>query len=195
VTRDSDRWTLPNGISAARLVGAVGFLALYLSGQHLLGALLLGLLGASDFLDGFVARRLGMVSDLGKILDPVADRVLIVSAVLAAFITSALPRWILLALLAREAIITVGTLALVVSRRPRIAVVWVGKAGTFLVMVALPLALLAHGGPTGTQFLEPIATAGAVVGLLALCLAAGLYVRRVLPVAEAKAVRGTGKVT
>ena len=106
-------------------------------------AILLGVLGASDWVDGWVARRFNQGSELGKILDPVADRVLLLTGVLALLVDGSVPRWYGILIFAREIVIAAVTLALAVAGARRIDVLWAGKAGTLAAMFSLPAFLAA----------------------------------------------------
>jgi cardiolipin synthase len=106
---------------------------------------LLAVLGATDWVDGWIARRYDQGSDLGKILDPTADRVLLVTATIVLLVEdiSTPINIILWIVLAREIIIAAATISLGLAGARRIDVVWAGKAGTLALMFALPLFLLA----------------------------------------------------
>ena len=138
--------TVPNPITAVRLACVPVFLWL-LFGAHRQtdAAILLAVLGATDWVDGFVARRWRQVSTLGKVLDPVADRILVGTAVIAVIVHGAVPLWFGVATLAREVLVSAAVLLLAALGAERIDVLWVGKAGTFGLMVAYPTFLLAHG--------------------------------------------------
>ncbi len=137
-------WTVPNLISLIRLACAPLILWLIFGADDLwAAAILLGVLGASDWVDGWIARRYDQGSELGKILDPTADRVLLLVAVLALLIDDRIPRWFGILILAREVVIAVFTLALAAAGARRIDVLWAGKAGTFCAMFALPAFLAA----------------------------------------------------
>ncbi|HEV2368752.1 MAG TPA: CDP-alcohol phosphatidyltransferase family protein [Acidimicrobiales bacterium] len=137
--------TVPNGLSVGRLLLVPVFVWL-VWGRHddYIGAALLAGLGATDWVDGYIARRFDQVSSLGKVLDPTADRVLVAAAVVSALAVHAVPLWLCVVVGAREALVSVGVLALGALRVERIDVVWVGKAGTLGLMFALPLFLVAH---------------------------------------------------
>ena len=107
--------------------------------------MLLALAGASDFLDGFVARRLNQVSTLGKVIDPVADRLVLGTAVISIVVYGAVPVWLGVVVLVREVAVSLATVALAALGARRMDVVWAGKAGTFGMMVAFPLFLLGDG--------------------------------------------------
>ena len=87
--------TIPNGISVLRLVVvAAALVVLFHDGDCVAAAVLLAVAGATDFLDGYVARRIGQVSRLGKILDPTIDRMVLASSIIAILVYGALPWWI-----------------------------------------------------------------------------------------------------
>jgi cardiolipin synthase len=97
--------TWPNLISFLRLLGVGLFLWLLLGVQADGGrSVVLAVGGSTDWVDGFLARRLGQVSRLGELLDPFVDRLYIVATVIALTIRDVLPLWFTLALLAREAV-------------------------------------------------------------------------------------------
>jgi cardiolipin synthase len=170
--------TAPNVITMVRLLCIPIFVWL-LFGAHRQtdAAVLLAALGATDWVDGHVARRYHQVSTFGKVLDPTADRVLVATAVIAVIVHGAVPLWFGLATIAREVLVSVMVLALAALGAARIDVLWVGKAGTFALMFAYPTFLLAHG-TAGWQ--DPVRVIGWITGLLGLVLAwvaAGSYVQ------------------
>jgi cardiolipin synthase len=152
--------TVPNLITLIRLACLPLFVWLLLGSDNRIAAgLLLGALGATDWVDGYVARRYHQVSTFGKIFDPVVDRLLFFVAVLA-----------------REIVISVATLMLAALGARRIDVTWFGKAGTFGLMFAFPFFLFASS-TWGHADLARIVAWGS--GIPALCLsyyAAVLYV-------------------
>lgn len=123
--------TIPNLISLIRMAMVPLFLWLLFGADAPTPAgLLLGVIGSTDWVDGFLARRLGQVSELGKLLDPVADRLAITAAVIGGWVAGVLPWPIALALVAREGLIAVG--ALFAWRwGVRIEVRFLGKVATF----------------------------------------------------------------
>ena len=169
--------TAPNVITMLRLLCIPLFLWL-LFGAHrqTAAAVLLAVLGATDWVDGYVARRYGQVSTFGKVLDPTADRLLVGTAVISIMIYGAVPLWFGLATIAREVLVSVMVILLAAMGAARIDVLWVGKAGTFGLMFAYPTFLLGYG-TAGWQ--EPIRVIGWVTGLIGLALAwwaAGSYI-------------------
>ena len=169
--------TAPNVITMVRLLCIPLYLWL-LFGAHrqIAAAVLLAVLGATDWVDGFVARRYGQVSTFGKVLDPTADRILVGTAVISIMIYGAVPLWFGLATIAREVLVSAMVLLLASLGAARIDVLWVGKAGTFGLMFAYPTFLLGDG-TAGWQ--EPIRIIAWVTGLVGLGLAwwaAGSYI-------------------
>jgi cardiolipin synthase len=136
--------TVPNLISIARLACVPLFLWLLLArDDEIAAALLLGVLGATDWVDGWIARHFDQASDLGKVLDPTADRILLLCAGVALLIDGVLPLWVGVVVLARELVISVAVLVLAAAGARRMDVQWAGKAGTLALMFALPGFLLA----------------------------------------------------
>ena len=140
---DAGLWTWPNVVTAIRLVLLPVFLWLLFSTNHrALAAWLLAFLGATDWIDGYLARALHQVSNIGKVLDPVADRLLVMVALLSVAAAAGVPWWFAIATLVRELIVSILTLALAALGATRINVLWWGKVSTFALMTCYPLFLL-----------------------------------------------------
>lgn len=139
--------TVPNAVTLLRLCCVPVFVVL-LARPHrsgwLTAAVLLGCLGATDCVDGYAARHLHQVSDVGKVLDPLADRVLLAVAAVSVVVVGAVPVWIAAGALAREGLVAAGFLFVAAAGGRKIDVRWSGKAGTFGLMCALPLFLAGH---------------------------------------------------
>ena len=131
--------TVPNLISIARL-GCIPWFMWLLFGveDRMWAALLLGGLGATDWVDGWAARRWGQVSELGKVLDPTADRLLLLVAVPCLLVDGTIPGWFALTILVREVLVGAATLARAALGARRIDVSWWGKTGTFALLWAVP---------------------------------------------------------
>lgn len=166
--------TLPNAISLVRLACVPVFLWLLFGRENRLGAaLLLGGLGATDWVDGYIARHFDQVSNLGKVLDPIADKVLLVTGMIAILIDGSVPPIVFWPAIAREVLVAGTTIALGALGARRIDVSWAGKCGTLLMMVAFPLFLWGHGeGPA-----YALAWVVAVAGLVMAWYAAATYVK------------------
>jgi cardiolipin synthase (CMP-forming) len=130
--------TVPNALSAIRIAAIPLFVVLILHpGSEAAGLVLFALTMATDWVDGFVARRTGQVSNLGKILDPLADRLAIAAGLIALVVQGAFPLWAAVLILARDVIVLVAGLILAGRRRIRIDVRWIGKIATFALMFAV----------------------------------------------------------
>jgi cardiolipin synthase (CMP-forming) len=183
--------TVPNAITVVRLACVPVFCWL-LFGAHeqTAAALLLGVLGASDFADGYVARRWHQVSTVGKVLDPVADRILVVTAVISVLVVGAAPVWLGTAALLREVVVSAAVLLLASMGAQRIDVLWLGKAGTLGLMFAFPIFLLANGDAGWQQGLYVVAWLFAVPGLVLGWAAAAAYVPKALDALRAGRAHG-----
>ena len=170
--------TWPNAVTVARLALVPVIVWLLIATPHQVAAgLLLGTLGATDWIDGYLARRLRQVTTLGKVLDPIADRVLVFTAVTTSAVFGAVPWWFAIATLAREVVVSGAVLLLASLGAARIDVLWLGKAGTFGLMTAYPLLLMAHGPATWQTVLYDIAWPIAWIGLTLAWIATVAYVR------------------
>ncbi len=169
--------TAPNAITLVRLACIPLFLwLLFGAGDQTAAAVLLAVLGATDWVDGFVARRYRQVSTVGKVLDPVADRILVVTAVIAIIVYGAVPVWFGAATLAREVVVSGAVLLLASLGATRIDVLWVGKAGTFALMFSYPAFLLGDGTAQWQGPIRVVAWVTGVVGLTLAWIAAVSYV-------------------
>ena len=169
--------TVPYVISLVRLACAPLFVWLLADDDLVAAAVLLAVLGASDWVDGWIARRFDQGSNLGKVLDPVADRVLLLLAAVALMVQGSVPLVVGILVLVREAAVSVAVLALAAAGARRIDVQWVGKAGTLALMFAFPLFLLADAlSGTGHDVTLVAAWFMAVCGLVLSYYAALTYV-------------------
>jgi cardiolipin synthase (CMP-forming) len=169
--------TIPNVISVVRLCFLPVFLWLLFAEENRgAAAYLLAVLGTTDFLDGWIARRFDQVSNIGKILDPVADRLLFFVGVGGILIDGSVPLWFAIAVLVREALVAAGTLGLAALGARRIDVTWFGKAGTFGLMMAFPLFLGSHGDIGWEDTAGVLAWVTGIPGLVLSYYAAALYV-------------------
>jgi cardiolipin synthase len=169
--------TIPNVITVVRLLCLPVFLWLLFGEENRAAAAwLLGALGATDFADGYIARHFNQTSELGKILDPVADRLLFFVAIIAILIDGSIPVWFAWALLVREVLVSVATLVLAAMGARRIDVTWYGKAGTFGNMFAVPLFLGSHSTVSYAALCGILAWVTGIPGLILSWYAALLYI-------------------
>ncbi len=131
--------TVPNAISALRIALIPVFVALIVDEQTPpAGLVMFGCVVATDWVDGTIARRTGQVSELGKVLDPVADRLAIAAGIIALAVRGVFPVWAAAAILVRDVAVLAVGLFLLSRRHVRIEVRWIGKIATFSLMVAVP---------------------------------------------------------
>jgi len=169
--------TLPNLITLARLACLPVFLWLLFGKEdRAAAAALLAVLGITDWVDGYLARHLGQVSELGKILDPVADRLLFIVGAGGILIDGSVPTWFAVIVLVRETLVGGATLVLATLGARRIDVTWFGKAGTFGLMIAFPLFLASHSDLSWADTAGVLAWIAAIPGLALSLYAAVLYV-------------------
>jgi cardiolipin synthase (CMP-forming) len=169
--------TAPNIITLLRLLCIPIFLwLLFADHRQILAAVLLAVLGATDWVDGHVARRYHQVSTLGKVLDPAADRILVGTAVISVMIYHAVPLWFGFATIAREILVSLMVLLLASLGAARIDVLWVGKAGTFALMTAYPGFLLTYGSAPWQMDLRVVVWIIGGIGLTLAWIAAASYV-------------------
>jgi CDP-diacylglycerol--glycerol-3-phosphate 3-phosphatidyltransferase len=145
--------TIPNMLTGLRLLLVPVFLALIIHdtpGSHQAAVAVFVAASLTDWLDGFVARRAGQVSEFGKVADPLADRLLIFAGVLGLAIVEPKLRWVVPVLVLRDVVLLWGFQYLAV-RGKRVAVTWPGKVTTAVLLAAFALLLL--GLPFGLPLL------------------------------------------
>jgi cardiolipin synthase len=124
-------WTIPNAIGFVRLLGIPVFLVLALSSAHgrdTAAVIVFAVIGWSDYLDGFAARLTGQYSRFGALLDPVVDRMLVISGMVVAYHFSLLPRWAIIVVVAREVfMLLISRYAM--ARGIEIKINWLGRLG------------------------------------------------------------------
>lgn len=156
--------TIPNLLSLVRLALIPLFLGFLLTGHDLAALATLIAASVTDFLDGFLARRLHQVSRLGAMLDPIADRLCIVAATLGLAFRGILPWWLVLIVLARDVVLLVVAGVLASTNVPIVPVSRVGKIATALLLAALPVLVLGATLPATAPVLLPLGTGVALVG-------------------------------
>jgi cardiolipin synthase (CMP-forming) len=175
-------WTLPNAIGFVRLAGIPAFLAVALSshgGKDALAAIIFVAIGWADYLDGFMARLTGQYSRLGAILDPIVDRLLVISGMAVAWRFSLLPRWAIAVVVARE-LFMLALSRYGLKRGVELKINWPGRLG---VAPAMGAPFFAMAG------LHTVALVSLYLGMTLALWATVLYVRR--GVAETRAGRST----
>lgn len=136
--------TVPNLITTVRLLCIPLFLfLLFGSDDRFAAAMLLGFLGATDWVDGYAARHLHQVSDFGKAFDPTVDRLLLITGVLGIIVADGCPLWFGAIIVVREVLLSAWVVSIMALGAKRMDVTRLGKRATFCIMVAFPSFLAA----------------------------------------------------
>ena len=162
--------TIPNLVGYARLLSIPVFLYLAFQsgdGRTASAAILFWLIAAGDYLDGLLARVTGQYSRMGALMDPVVDRLTILSGAVVCWHFELLPRWAL-ALLAVRELVTLTLAQLALRRGVELEINWLGRAAVFPVMGSIFFAMVFAGW---------VPTALLLLGLVTSLLATGLYLR------------------
>ncbi|AMS04574.1 CDP-alcohol phosphatidyltransferase family protein [Acidipropionibacterium acidipropionici] len=177
---DTERfWTVPNGLSILRLLGVPVFLWLVLvSRADGWAVLVLAAAGLSDWLDGQIARRWHQVSRAGQILDPAADRLYILSTIVALMVRGVVPAWLVVVLVARDLLLLAQVPLLHTRGFTSLPVHFVGKAATFCLLYSFPLVLLGHLGAGIWTVARIVGWAFAIWGTVLYWWAGLLYARQ-----------------
>jgi len=169
-------WTIPNLLSFLRILLVPVFVWLIVDHDTtFVGLLLFAVVASTDWIDGFLARRLGQVSELGKVLDPTADRLAMAAGLVALAVRGAFPWWAATLILARDAVVLVVGIVMFLQHRLRIDVRRLGKVATFSLMTAV---VWISWGNLGYGLADAALALGWIsftVGIVEYYMAAGLY--------------------
>lgn len=166
-------FTIPNIISMVRLLLIPVFVVLLVQDRFAAAGWLLGVIGATDWIDGYLARRLNQVTEIGKFLDPLADRLAVGVAVVGGLVTGILDPWFAIAIIVREALIGLGALVVGVSAGTKLEVRKVGKLATLLLYMAIAWFYVGRGTPYDPLVVS--AWVAGIPGLILYYLSAFLY--------------------
>jgi cardiolipin synthase len=180
--------TIPNLLSAARIAAIPLFCWLAARPDtRLAGIALFAIVVATDWVDGYVARRLGQVSELGRILDPVADRLAIAAGIITFTIVGIFPFWAALLILVRDVAVLLGGATLLWSRNLRVDVRGIGKVATFSLMMGITFIAWGNAGGQLGDVLLAAGWLAFAIGIVEYYLATGIYA---IDVRDALASRG-----
>jgi len=132
---------LPNKLTLLRIIMIPVFIIVLMTGHYYISAVIFILASFTDFLDGYIARKYNLVTNFGKIMDPLADKMLVVSALICLVELGDVAGWMVIVILAREFTIT-GLRTVAAAQGIVIAAGWSGKIKTVLQMIAVPALLL-----------------------------------------------------
>jgi len=156
---------IPNLLSLLRIALVPVFLWLLLTEMFLLAIAVLALAGLTDFLDGFLARKLNQTTKLGKMLDPVADRLYIFATLLALSATGYVPWWLAGLVILRDFLMLISLPVLASVGYRSLPVHYLGKASTFALLYSFPLLLMGKIFTEAAFIITPIAWAFALWGV------------------------------
>ena len=177
----NSNWTIPNALSGLRLLGVPVFFWLIVGPENDGLALIIMMVSSfTDWLDGFLARKLNQFSRLGELLDPLADRLYVVAALIALFLRDLLPIWVVILLLLRDVAMSMLLLYLKGRGITGVPVHFVGKAATMNLLYALPLILLGSFSGLVGQLAYIFGWAFLIWGITMYWYAGVLYYRQVL---------------
>lgn len=168
--------TIPNALSFLRILLIPAFVLLILDEDlRLAGFILLGAVVSTDWVDGVIARRTGQVTELGKLLDPLADRLALAAALVTFVVLDLFPVWAALVVLARDALVLGAAVWLALTRGPRIDVRPIGKIATFTLMGGIPAIAWGNAGLPADDFVLVFGWVWFPVGALEYYAAAAAY--------------------
>ena len=168
--------TVPNVLSAFRILLIPAFVLLLLNERtRVPGFLLLGAVVSTDWVDGYVARRTGQVTELGKVLDPVADRLAMAAALITFVALDAFPLWAALLVLARDGAVLAVGVWMAARGLPRIDVRPIGKYATFTLMWGIPMVAWGNLGLLGDDAMRVMGWVWFGVGTVEYYAAAAAY--------------------
>jgi cardiolipin synthase len=157
--------TVPNLLSLLRLALVPVFLVLILNGLNLEAVIVLIVASVTDYLDGYFARKLNQETRLGQLLDPAADRLYIFATLIGLSVVGYIPIWLPMIVIGRD-LLLLFTYPILASRGyGPLPVHYLGKAGTFALLYAFPLLLIASAFPDVSLFVLPVAWAFAWWGI------------------------------
>lgn len=159
-----DLTAIPNLVSLARLALIPLFIWLIVIDEYGWAGVLFGFIGATDWIDGYLARRLDQVTEIGTMLDPIADRLAVAVAVIGGLVTGVLPAWLAWGIIVREAGVGIGAIYGWRNGVARIDVRWLGKAATFGLYVSVAFIYVGRG--FDIDWLANLAIIGAIPALV-----------------------------
>ncbi|MGG7463067.1 MULTISPECIES: CDP-alcohol phosphatidyltransferase family protein [unclassified Plantibacter] len=177
--------TIPNLLSMLRLALVPVFLILLIQGYDLWALGTLAFSGFTDFLDGFLARKLGQVTKLGQQLDPAADRLYILAALFGLAWRELIPWWLVATILARDFLLIGLGIALHRRKHHILPVIRIGKWGTAMLFVGLPVLMLGAAFPAIGAVATPVGWVCSLVGAALYWCAGIIYLTQTVRIVRA----------
>ena len=169
-------WTVPNLITVLRFLGVPLFVWFIARDEYGPAFITLVTVGSTDWVDGYLARRLGQVSRVGKWLDPVADRLALIVVAVTFVVDGIAPSWLVLCIVIPDAMLIINALVLF-HGSPNLPVSNIGKIRTALLLLGAPLLLLQRVPGFDYGWLAAAGTAVLLLGCVGHLLAAAGYLR------------------
>lgn len=142
IDENENIFNVPNLLTMARLAGVPIFIACYALGRHRAALLVFILSALTDVLDGIIARRFGLITSFGKLMDPLADKLLTLSALVCLTIEGLVPLWLLLTVCVKEAIMVSGGIFVLRKKHLVVQSDFIGKAATVVFIAAITATFL-----------------------------------------------------
>lgn len=170
-------WTVPNLITVLRFGCVPVFIWMVAADHYAWATIVLVVLGATDWIDGYVARRLNQISTVGKWLDPVADRLALIVVVIVFVADGIAPAWLVYSIVVPDVVLIINALVLF-HGNPHLPVSNLGKIRTALLLFGTPLLLLSQVDAAESPTLQGIATVLLGIGCILHIVAAVFYFRQ-----------------
>lgn len=187
--------TVANGITAVRLLGLPLFVWLIVAGAYGMGFLTLVVVGTTDWVDGYVARRFDQVTRLGKLIDPLIDRAMLATAGITLLAIGFIPWWVVVAFVARDVVLLATGFAMFRGSNPNIPVSNLGKFATACLLIGVPGFLLGRMDWGGSDVFLNVAYVFSVVGIVSYYVAGWQYWRAAVSVRAALARADAGGIS
>jgi cardiolipin synthase (CMP-forming) len=187
-----EMFTIPNLLSFLRLALVPVFLWLVLTGQNAAALVTLVIASGTDYLDGWLARKLNQQTRLGQLLDPAADRLYILATLVGLAVTQAIPVWLPVVVIARDVMLAFTYPVLTKRGYGPLPVHYLGKAGTFALLYAFPLLLMASVFPQAKMVILPFAWAFAIWGIGLYWWSGFIYLKQVKSVVNSASKKPLG---
>ncbi|MET0975550.1 MAG: CDP-alcohol phosphatidyltransferase family protein [Leifsonia sp.] len=149
-------WTVPNVLSFLRLALVPFFLGYLIAGDYIAALVILVISSATDFLDGFLARRLNQVTRLGQLLDPAADRLYLFAAIVGLAAGGLVPWWLVVLIVGRDVFLAALGILLANHGYGPLPVHQLGKVATFALFLGLPIIMVGPAFPVTELVAEPL---------------------------------------
>lgn len=169
-------WTVPNVLTMVRFCGVPLFIWLIVRHDYGAAVVVLVVLGGTDWVDGYIARRFNQASRIGRVMDPAADRLALLAAAVTLVVAGLAPLWLAAALIIPDIVLLVTSL-LLFHGHPDLPVSRLGKLRVALLLVGTPLLLLAHVRGMPLDSLRAVALFLLVLGCIGHWIASARYLR------------------